>query len=226
MIARFGRTSAKAFGKMRKQFEFGMNAIMRPPRPVCRTLILLWTLSPPLGSGEAPLVQNSREPVLAAASSVPPGIDTSQNSNDLALVLMSEASIGNAIERESVGWTVINRMIRNQTLSVQAVWAAYAHDQIPAQLIINLAIGLLRGDIPDPTDGCTHFYSPRTMPKESAGPEELRGMDTGGGLEQVGGLAERNYRPGWVSTYTHQAIPGTRPGYYQFYKAPGNGPVR
>ncbi len=172
------------------------------------------------------MIRDGQETLLAAAASATSGIDTAQNSDDLALVLMSEASIGNATERESVGWTVINRMIRNQTLSVQAVWAAYAHDQIPARLIIDLAIDLLRGRPPDPTDGCTHFYSPRTMPKVGAAPAELGGMDTKGGLEQVSGLTKKNYRPGWASIYIHQDIPGVRPAYYQFYRALGNGPVR
>jgi hypothetical protein len=115
---------------------------------------------------------------------VPPAIDTPANQNDLALVLMSEASIGNDVERKSVGWTVVNRMTRNNSVSVRAVWDAYAHQQAPGRLIAGLAVDILQGRVPDPTNGCTHFYSPISMPNEDASGADLPAYDIGGGLEQ------------------------------------------
>jgi hypothetical protein len=61
------------------------------------------------------------------------------------------------------------------------------------------------------------------MPKEGDGTE---GFDTGGGLEQVDGIGQQNYMPSWVVPYQHSVVPGVRPSYFKFYKAPGTGVVR
>ena len=82
-------------------------------------------------------------------------------------LIMSEASIGNDAERTAVGWTVRNRMARNNTTRVADVASAYAHNQAPTQQILALALSILQSATSlDPTNGATHFYSPRTMPKE------------------------------------------------------------
>jgi hypothetical protein len=42
-------------------------------------------------------------------------LDTIDNIHTLARILQSEASVGNASEQTAVGWTVLNRMMRNRT---------------------------------------------------------------------------------------------------------------
>ena len=137
------------------------------------------------------------------------------NINDLATVIMSEASGCNNIEQEMVGWTLINRMANDHTTSVRAEWGAYAHNQPPTQAIINLAASLLNGTISDLSQGATHFYSPISMPMEG---ESTTNYDVGGGLEQTPGLPNRNYCPGWSKTLTRVYVTGVREIYFKFYK--------
>ncbi len=73
--------------------------------------------------------------------------------------------------------------------------------QTPTQVIINLASNIQSGGVADNDDGATHFYSPRSMPKEG---DPTGGFDVGAGLEQVPGVERpagipiRNYRPSWI----------------------------
>ena len=127
---------------------------------------------------------------------------TPQNIDDLAALIMSEASVGNDTERRAVGLTVLNRMRRNGTNSVRGVWRAYAHAQAPTPEIRELAQDLLQGHVVDPTNGATHYYSPRSMPNENASAATLANYDVGGGLEQVPGLPRRTYRPTWAAQWT------------------------
>ncbi len=60
------------------------------------------------------------------------------------------------------------------------------------------------------------------MPMEG---DNTGGYDVSGGLEEVGDLPRRNYRPGFATTYEYANISGVRPEYYKFYKAPGTGHV-
>lgn len=148
---------------------------------------------------------------------------TQNNIDRFARILQSEASVGNDNERNAVGWTVLNRMSRNNTNSVSDVETAYSRNQEPTPTMHRLAERLLRNEIPDPTNGATHYYSPRTMPQEGA---DTTGFDVGGGLEQVLGLPRRNYMPSWVISYQYSDVPGVRPSYYRFYRAPGTNQVR
>jgi hypothetical protein len=144
---------------------------------------------------------------------------TIQNTDDLAQIIMSEASPGvaNAVESIAVGYTVRNRMQRQGSSSVRDVWDAYAHHAAPSQEARTLAAKVLRGALPDPSGGATHFYSPRSMPMEG---ELLRGFDTGGGLEHTPGLPRQNYRPGWAAQYDGVDIVGVRATHYKFYRSP------
>ena len=146
---------------------------------------------------------------------VPRGSFTAKNVQDLARVLMSEASVGNDVERNAVGWTVLNRMSNRNTNSVRSVWRAYARNQDPTEAMKKKAEALLTCKIEDLTDGSTHFYSPRSMPKEG---EPTRGYDVAGGLEKTPGVAKRNWSPGWSKTMTYVEIDGARQAYYKFYK--------
>ena len=149
-------------------------------------------------------------------------LDTSANISELATILMSEASIGNATERQAVGWTVLTRMARRNTQNVSDVSGAYARNQSPTQAMRDLARDLLRGNISDPTQGATHFYSPISMPKEG---QSTGGFDIGGGLELVPPLTQRNWKPAWAVSFPRAIIPGVRPHFYKFHIAPGTGPV-
>lgn len=135
---------------------------------------------------------------------------------------MSEASIGNDAERIAVGSTALNRMHRDSTNDVTDVWDAYSHGQDPVPEITTLATNLLNGSIGDNSNGATHYYSPRSMPKEG---DATSGYDVGGGLEQTQGVNGRNYKPSWSLTYTPKAVSGARPAYFKFFRQPGNGPV-
>jgi hypothetical protein len=149
-------------------------------------------------------------------------LSVTSNQADLAALIMSEASVGNEAERTAVGFTVINRMRRNRRDSVCEVWRAYAHGQQPTAAIVELAGRILKDSSADPTDGCTHYYSPLSMPKEG---DDVQGYDVAGGLEQTPGLPRRNYRPGWALRFTYEPVPGVRPSYFKFFRVPGDGPV-
>lgn len=140
-----------------------------------------------------------------------------------ARVLVSEASVGNRIERLSVGHTVLTRMRRNRATSVRGVWRAYAHHAEPTHALRRLAAELLDGLHEDPTQGATHYYSPRSMPAEG---QDTKGFDVRGGLETIPGLATRRHRPGWSLHFEPCDVPGVRPSYFRFFRAAGVGPVR
>lgn len=139
-----------------------------------------------------------------------------QNVVDLAWVIMSEASVGNAVERLSVASTVVNRMTKSGSSSVRAVWRAYSHAQQPVSAITALARDVLGGQLVDPTNGCTHYYSPRSMPVEG---RPVSGFDVTGGLELVPPLTARTYVPGWARTMALVTVSGVRPDYFKFYKS-------
>jgi hypothetical protein len=163
---------------------------------------------------------------VTSAAAVPTSFNTPINVQNLATLIMSEASIGVPVERTAVGYTVINRMIRNGTSHVSDVWRAYAHNQQPSLAIRTLAAGILQSSVADPSSGATHYYSPLSMPKEGTPAATLAHYDVKGGLELVPGESKKNYRPGWALTYLAITIAGVRPLYFKFYKAPGSGPVR
>jgi len=152
------------------------------------------------------------------------GLCSSENVERLARILQSEASVGNEIERAAVAWTVLNRMKRNATDHVRDVASAYATNQEATDMMRKIARDVLSGKRPDPTGGCTHYYSPRSMPKED---ERTTGYDTGGGVELVPPLTKPTYRPGWVldERLTYTPIPGVRPHFFMFYKVEGAGKV-
>lgn len=149
-------------------------------------------------------------------------MSTVDNVADLARLLMSEASVGTPIERAAVGWTVLTRMKRNRTDRVRDVWRAYAHGQVPTITLVHLARDLLAGEIPDRTGGATHYYSPRSMPREW---QATKGFDARGGLELVRPLGVRTYRPGWAAQFPECVVAGVRRSYFRFFRAPGDGPV-
>jgi hypothetical protein len=144
------------------------------------------------------------------------GLGSDENITNLATVLMSEASVGNDVERASVGFTVLNRLKNSGETSVDQVWSAYVHSQSPTAELISLARQLLSNQRVDVTEGATHFYSPRSMPREG---QPTGNYDVRGGLEQVPGLPERTYAPGWAKTMQFVDIPGVRPAFFKFYKS-------
>jgi hypothetical protein len=82
---------------------------------------------------------------------------TPQNVRDLASVIETEARGTPEQARIAVGFTVLNRMRRNGTDTVQSVWNAYAHHLSPEPSSLHVARTILNGAAADPTDGATHF---------------------------------------------------------------------
>ena len=78
-----------------------------------------------------------------------------------------------------------------------------------------IAADILTGAAEDLTDGATHFYSPRSMPFEG---DETKGFDGRGGLEQIDGLKNKNYRPSWAATFDEIPIAGISPARFKFYR--------
>ena len=100
-------------------------------------------------------------------------------------------------EQIAVDWTVLNRMRRNGTDLVGDV-RGYRDEKDPDDLSLEMARGILGGNIVDNTGGATHFYSPQIMPREGG---STAGYDVGGGLERTEGLSSRNYRPSFAATF-------------------------
>lgn len=121
---------------------------------------------------------------------------------NVALAIMSEASIGNKEEQIAVGFACQ----RN---------SKHAKNQTPTKAILDLAEKIVNGTISDPTKGANHWYSPRSMPKEG---QETKGYDVKGGLEQVEGVSKKNYKPGWADSKKEVHIAGVRPAYFKFFK--------
>ncbi|WP_255167771.1 SH3 domain-containing protein [Natrononativus amylolyticus] len=140
---------------------------------------------------------------------------TSQNVDDLARIIMSEASISDTPARTAVGFTVPTRMEQQGVTSVRDVWDAYAIGQDPTAEMIDLADDILACAVADNSGGATHFYSPMSMPKEG---EDTSGYDTDGGLEWTEGLDERNYRPGWSLDLERVYVDGVPEMEFKFYR--------
>jgi LysM repeat protein len=132
---------------------------------------------------------------------------TSENIEELARVLMSEASVGNEQEREAVGNTILNRMQRNHTNKVADItgYGAYDRTQAPTPEMRALATRLLNGEVADNTNGATHFYSPDGMKKDAN---------------------QQPTAPNWASEYPERHVDGARDAKFRFYRQQGDGPVR
>lgn len=124
-------------------------------------------------------------------------------------------------ERSAVGWTVLNRLEsgeHGQTIEeVVTEPGQYAYNQEPTLEIKELSRKLTEGQIPDPTAGATHFFSPISMPKEG---EPTEGFDVGGELHEVPGINERVYFPSWTNTLTWVGdLDNVRRAYFMFYRS-------
>ncbi len=122
----------------------------------------------------------------------------------LAKAIMNEADGKMSIEQEAVGWTVLNRLsqpwrfgysIREVVLDGYEPYWTEPHKE-PNDAMVELAEDLLEGNIPDPTDGATHFFSPISM-------------TSGYGPYKIPGTNEYGLIPNWVIPigYTEQSPP-------------------
>lgn len=180
--------------------------------------------------------KHSSPPGQVGASHHPPkqgevvagNLDTEQNRQEMARVMESEARGVNDEAMIVVGWALMNRMIRNNRLHVHEVWSGFAHSHGAGTGSLKLAEDVLRGTIPDPTDGVTHFYTPNRMPKKG---DDTHGRDVQGGLEQVPGVLGpdnrpiQNYRPGWANSFIQKHVPSVPELQFKFYEQPGIGYV-
>lgn len=144
-----------------------------------------------------------------------------------ARVLISEASIGNDVERQAVGLTIINRMKQQKTPNVRDVitrygFAQYATNQDPANYpeYFLLAQGLLSGHIKDFTKGATHFFSPYSMPKKG---QSKKNFDCDGGYVRYRNPKSRRLEmictPSWSKSFRYVNLQklGVRPYFFEFY---------
>lgn len=104
-------------------------------------------------------------------------LDTADNIEELASIIKTEAGGCNRAEQIAVGRTVLNRMRRNGTNLVGDV-RGYRDEKDPDDLSLEIARGILGGNIVDNSGGATHFYSPQIMPREG---DSTAGYDVGGG---------------------------------------------
>lgn len=133
---------------------------------------------------------------------------------ELASVIWTEArGVGDAA-MTAVGWTLRNRMTRNNVEQVDEAWHGYTHGTQPRGADLKhaeaIACSILDGKPPDPTGGATHFYTTEAMPKEGEPIPEHTGV--GGDLESVPGIVDENgnqlenYRPAWTRTFTRDSV--------------------
>jgi hypothetical protein len=140
----------------------------------------------------------------------------------LAKIVVSESSVGNPEEQQAVAWTFRNRLDRGLSL------LSYAMNHTPNQEIyFDLAREVLTSPTElDVTRGATHFFSPRSMPRQG---EEHRCKSGGGiydcegGLVFVEGLDTPAYAPFWHLLYEWLPVPGIRKTHFLFYRIP---PIR
>ena len=163
----------------------------------------------------------------AAGAPSGPALDQ-RNIQDLARVITTEAGGENQAAQTAVGWALRNRMIRNGTDNVERVWSpAFQHRKHPTALATQLATGILKGNITDPTCGATHFYTPNIMPKKG---ESTANIDVAGGLETTPGVVDesgkpiQNYRPSFA-TWPQCIVAGVPEASFKFYRQRGDGHV-
>jgi hypothetical protein len=140
----------------------------------------------------------------------------------LARVIVSEASVGNENEQRAVAWTFRNRLDRGLSLY------SYARERTPnREWYFELAGQVLTAPVEaDVTKGATHFFSPRSMPRQG---QEARCKANGGiydcrgGLVFVEGLDTPAYAPFWHLLYQWLPCDGIRKTHFLFYRIP---PIR
>ncbi len=140
----------------------------------------------------------------------------------LARIIVSEASVGNENEQRAVAWTFRNRLDRG--LSIYS----YAMNNTPNNNWYYLLAGqVLTAPVEaDVSKGATHFFSPRSMPRQG---EEARCKVNGGiydcqgGLVFVEGLDRPAYAPFWHLLYEWLPCEGIRKTHFLFYRIP---PIR
>ncbi|MCG8418541.1 MAG: DUF4157 domain-containing protein [Proteobacteria bacterium] len=146
---------------------------------------------------------------------------SAQNVTDLAAIIVSEMSIGNAAERQAIAWAVRNQMIRLGTSSVAAARDHFrdAHGTAGTGAAKATAKTILKKPMADDTtSGAIKWFSPRSMPAK--GDSCDKDDDCRGGLITVtndAGVKVEHYAPSWHLTMTYKAVPGTREWYVRFY---------
>ncbi len=97
-----------------------------------------------------------------------------QNVADMTQVIYNEARGEGRLAMIAVGHTIHNRMLRNRLARVDEVWRGYNHRSVSGEpqsspefrMARDVATGILNGSVADPTDGATHYYSPKSAPKK------------------------------------------------------------
>jgi hypothetical protein len=171
-----------------------------------------------------------------AAREAKPGVDTLRQANlaTLSGILHTEARGEDTMVMAAMGQTILNRMTRNGTADVADVKRAYgAPHPKPDEKSLQVARDLLEGRLPNTTQGATHYYSPKNMPREGA---STSGFDVGGGLESVPGVdtgkpaftPKRSYRPVWTTDprFTRIVTPSVPEASAKLFRSEAHGRVR
>ena len=160
------------------------------------------------------------------------GADRQDNIELLAKAMRSEAGIGNDAEREAVGWSIRNGMVRINSYEVSDADAAipFATDQAPTAADLTVARDLLgRPMSDDKAGGAVKWYSPRSMPpnNKNASCKSKPGrtkMDCNGGEVKItdasnpAGSNDYSYAPAFHNNMTFVPVTGTKQWRFRFYK--------
>ena len=175
---------------------------------------------------EAAKRQAARAPVRPALTPEAKRVRDEKNVRDLAALLETEAGGSGRLGMVAVGSTVMNRMRRNGSANVRDEWGVYRHGKTPTPGTVAIARAILGGQLPDPTGGATHYYSPQSMTKETAPNRRSNGRM----LESVPGVIDddtkqptRNERPAYALAFEAKPMPGIPESMYKFYKQPEDG---
>lgn len=108
----------------------------------------------------------------------------------------------------------------------------YQHSKDGTDAALKIARGILDQTIPDPTNGATHFYSPKSEPKK--GEEEMakkKHFNVLGGLESVPGVnldgkPIESYKPDWPADMDPRSVTSVPQATFKFFRKKGNSTVR
>lgn len=137
----------------------------------------------------------------------------------MAAAIRSEAGIGNATEKEAIGWAIKNGMMAVNSYKVADAKAkiSFAAGDPGTDADIAMAKDILGKDASkDTTKGAIKWYSPQSMPPHNS---NCSASDcTGGTVELTDEPGKSSKAPGFHKHMTFVPLAGVRQWYFRFYK--------